>query len=122
MEYLINPWYIYLIGVAEPIATLSGLVASIGAVITPVILVCFTGCDEGDRDYYKLLKALKVSLFITIFAFCLFTLIPSKATFIQMYVASLTTPENLQTMKDLGVSLTDFLKVNLLDIIKEVKK
>lgn len=122
MEYLINPWYIYLIGVAEPIATLSGLVASIGVVITPIILVCFTGCDEGDRDYYKLLKSLKVSLFITIFAFCLFTLIPSKETFIQMYVASLTTPENLQTMKDLGVSLTDFLKVNLLDIIKEVKK
>ena len=122
MEYLINPWYVYLMEVVEPIKVLSGIASSVGTVTSIILLLCFVGCDEDDEDYCKLLKTLKISLFITLLTFCLFTLIPSKEAFIQIYIASLTTPENLQTIKDLGVSLTEFLKGNLLDIIKEVKK
>lgn len=122
MECLINPWYVYLIGIVEPIREVAATFSFIGTVASCVFLFIYLCCDEDDREYKKTLRILKLSLFITIPNILMLILIPSKETLIQMYVASLTTPENLQTIKDLGESLTAFLKGNLLDIIKEVKK
>ena len=122
MEYLISPWYIYLIGIVGPIKGLTGVISSIGAILSVVIILMQAGEHEDSETYNEISHTLKLALFITLPNLVLYVLIPSEEILIQMYIASLTTPENLQTIKDLGVSLTEFLKGNLLDIIKEVKK
>lgn len=132
-EYLINPWCIYLINLIEPVNKLLCSLVFITGIIIFFALLGLTLSSKDDEEYRLSIRAMKITSPIFIICGFLAIFTPTKDTLIQMYVASLTTPENLQALgagikgvgsdiKDVSVAISEFLKGSLLDVIREVKR
>ena len=110
MNYIVNPWIIYLIDIADNIHVLTviSLLFSIAALlfIIPVFI------DDGylKECYEELAKKVRnVSLPIFIFSLALMVFFPSSKTITKMVVASYVTEENVDKAKEQVVEIVDYI-------------
>jgi hypothetical protein len=124
---IVSPWFIYLLNVVDGILTAITPLTIITGLVT---LIYWMGVsinrgirdDEALRDWqaaWGWKGVLVTTLFI--FGMCTQIFVPSKDTLIQMYVAREVTYERVGKLAEAGKSLKEEIKVDILDIIREVR-
>lgn len=110
MDYIINPWWFYLIGILSTVSFLSVLyfLLSLAAFILTAI---WLGSEVDDReekrnkngndDNYKWWqKAFKISTITLVSSIMLLVLVPSEKTMDKMLIASVVTKQNVEAGAD----------------------
>lgn len=118
MQPMVNPFIFYLISVLDNLSTISIIVIAISAGLAFVIFLW--GFLEGfSRSMVKSVKffsiLLVIFLFISIF-------VPSQEACYQMLVAYAITPDNIELVKDTGISIGDYIIENAKDIILTIQE
>ena len=125
MDYIINPWLIYWMEVAQSVVVANTIVFIISLI--SIILVCIKfALDEIDlgRTEAKQIRqgSLKILYPICFISLILGIFLPDKTTIIQMFVAKNLTYTNANKLVDRGKILKDELKKDVIDIILAVKE
>ena len=112
--YIINPWWFYLIGVANAI---QGFFFAFGILgIASIIVVGIVMVTDDTINNFK--KFFITSAIISI-VFCLIgTLIPSKETCYSMAIASVATTENLEYAAEAGKNIIDYITEKAIELIE----
>ena len=122
MEPIISPWFIYSVGIVDPLKCALGFVSCVGliALIIAFIAYCTNDPRQGENcpefkqelemNTRVALRCLRIALVVTVASFILQTIIPSKQTMIAMAVANMVTVDNIQ-------SANDFVKSNVQDYV-----
>lgn len=110
MDYIINPWWFYLISILSTVSTLSVLyfLLSLAAFIFTAIGLGseVDGREEkrnknGNDDNYKWWqKAFKISTITLVSSIMLLVLVPSEKTMDKMLIASVVTKQNVEAGAD----------------------
>ena len=120
-EPIINPWLFYLMDVSQGILGFSLCIAL--ASFVGLIFIGLICCDGGRSEYYLTLKVL-CSVFIVTSLLSIF--IPAKETIMQMVVASVVTPENIQMVGEGTEAVASKILGGIIEgatkLIQEVKK
>ena len=120
-EPIINPWLFYLMDVSQGILGFSFCIALVSFMCLIVIGILYY--DGGQREYYLTLKVL-CSVFIVTSLLSIF--IPAKETIMQMVVASVVTPENIQMVGEGTEAVASKILGGIIEgatkLIQEVKK
>ena len=111
--YVINPWWFYLIGIAEGIQTFFLLVGGIGLVL---MLIVFINKIFGDEINFPI----PIKKICIIFAIMIFigALIPNKETCYSMAIASIVTTENLNYTAEVGENIVDYITEKAIELIE----
>ena len=112
--YIINPWWFYLIGIAEAIQGffLAFGTLSIAAIVVAGIIIFV----DGTINKFK--KLFITGAIISIL-FCLIgTLIPSKETCYSMAIASIVTTENLEYTAEASKNIVDYITEKAIELIE----
>lgn len=121
MEPIISPWFFYLIDVLPDIGGLLVLIAIL--LLFLFFVLCVINTDEGDNFPVQYAKKKLPSFIVAWVAIpVIISLIPSKETMIQMAVASQVTPDNIETVMEIGKSLKDEVKGDVIDVIEKLKE
>lgn len=125
MEPIISPWFIYLAGIVDPLKTALGLVSCVGFIALVIAIMAYFITDprqevgvpearqELESDHRVVVSCLRIVLVVTVTAFTLQTIIPSKQTMIAMAVANMVTVDNIK-------SANDFVKSNVQDYVNMI--
>jgi hypothetical protein len=125
MEPIISPWFIYFVGIVDPLKCALGFVSCVGfiALIIAFIAYCANDPRQGENcpefkqeletNTRVALRCLRIALVVTVASFTLQTIIPSKQTMIGMAVANMVTVDNIQ-------SANDFVKSNVQDYVNMI--
>lgn len=124
MDYIINPWWFYLIGVLDGINIISilgillGLIGTIAFsfVYRPQLTPSFTGTEiRGAKNIFKLSLA----------CFCIsalfWILIPSESTMNKMLIANVLTKQNIEAGTNFTQDQIDKLVDKIADAAVKVK-
>jgi hypothetical protein len=126
MESIVNPWFIYLLGMVDSLNTIIGVTfvfVCIGLFILIVVAIVATCAGDGDlvKDGWD--KCWKPRFYIPLFIYLfLCATVPTKKTLIAMYVANEVTYERAEKAVDITKDLKNTLKKDIIDIIQEVTK
>lgn len=110
--YIINPWWFYLIGVAEGIKTLFLTIGTIGGIAMILITFLLTVEANGAPKFGK-----PIIILCTIMIF-IGTLIPNQKTCYAMAIASVATTENLDYAAGTGKNIVDYITEKAIELIK----
>lgn len=125
MEPIISPWFIYFVGIVDPLKFALGLVSCVCFIALVIAILAYfmndprqgTGSPEFkqelEQDQRIALRCLRIALVVTVTSFTLQTIIPSKQTMIAMAVANMVTVDNIQ-------SANDFVKSNVQDYVNMI--
>ena len=111
--YIINPWWFYLIGIAEAI---KGFFLAFGTMSIAAIVV--TGIITVDGTINKFKKLFITGVIISILFYLIGTLIPSKETCYSMAIASIVTTENLEYTAEAGKNIVDYITEKAIELIE----
>lgn len=124
MDYIINPWWFYLIGVLDGINIISifgillGLIGTIAFsfVYRPQLTPSFTDTEiRGAKNIFKL----------SLVCFCIsalfWILIPSESTMNKMLIANVLTKQNIEAGTDFTQDQIDKLVDKIADAAVKVK-
>ena len=108
MDYIVNPWLIYLVGTLNVINAV--LIITIGL---SIIFLGFSVGDEDSIDKKYIKRAVAVMLVSTL----LFILVPNSNTGYKMLAASIVTKQNIDgateySQKQLDVIIEKVSKIN----------
>ena len=110
--YIINPWWFYLIGVAEGIKTLFLIIGIMGAIAMVLMAFLFTVETNGMPKFCKPIIILcAIMIFIG-------TLIPNKETCYSMAIASVATTENVEYAAEAGKNVIDYITEKTIELIE----
>lgn len=110
--YIINPWWFYLIGVAEAIQAFFMIIGILGAIIM-IILACILLEENGEVP-----KCCKLIIILCISMTFIGTLIPNKETCYSMAIASVATTENLDYAAEAGKNVIDYITEKAIELIE----
>lgn len=125
MEPIISPWFIYFAGIVDPLKTALSFIACIGFIALIIATIFYFVTDprqevgspearqELESDHCVAVRCLRIVLVVTVTAFTLQTIIPSKQTMIAMAVANMVTVDNIK-------SANDFVKSNVQDYVNMI--
>ena len=120
MNYIINPWIIYLIDRADAIKSLFVILAALAtAALFCIIPVLFVDRDDYEACISTTKKVGKVSGIILTFSVIFLILFPNSQTITKMVVASYVTEENVEKAKDQVVEIVDYIFEKVNDVNKE---
>lgn len=110
MDYIINPWWFYLISVLSTVSLLSVLYFLLSLAAFIFIGIGFAsevdsreerGNENGNDDTYKWWKkAFKISTVILVSSIMLLVFVPSEKTMDKMLIASVVTKQNVEAGAD----------------------
>lgn len=110
---IINPFWFYLIGIANSLGIFLTVMAGTSSIIYFIFLICYfvssveNNFDKEDKNKMNnFLRKGSIMCFILIIVACL---IPSEKTCYQMLTASLCTKENIEYLKETGKDLVDYI-------------
>ena len=121
MNYIIDPWIFYLLGIFEAIRNSCAVFLFIFFIAwLGYCMVWFIVRDAfDDRETYqppgKILKKFKIPIILSI---AFLVVVPSKDTCYKMMVASQVTKENIGDAKEQIQDVADYI----VDAVKEIKK
>ena len=110
--YLINPWWFYLIGVAEAIQTFFMIIGALGGII--MVVLAFILLDEMG----SVPKICKLTIILFTIMIFIGTLIPNKETCYSMAIASVATTENLDYAAEVGKNVIDYITEKAIELIE----
>lgn len=118
MEPIISPLIFYFISVLGNlgVASITIIIAAGGALFATSLW----GFIDGDFSP-GLAKTIKILSIVLIVFLVAYILTPSQETCYQMLVASVVTPDNLEMIKDTGISIGDYIIENAKDIILTIQ-
>lgn len=116
MQPIINPFIFYLISVFGNLKIVSIIMIAITTVALFITLILWVFFEGYFSDNF--IKAIKITFIIMVIFLLLSIFIPSQETCYQMLVASAVTPDNLEIIKDTGISIGDYIIENAKDIIQ----
>jgi hypothetical protein len=124
MDYIVNPWWIYLIGVSQSLlafCTVTSILSGIGVIAAFILYIL--GNDKDAPDGLKAITGLALKIMFPIFILTILVtvFVPNKNTIIAMIVAQNVTYSRLDKITQNGKDIHMVLKQDVLDIIKEVK-
>ena len=111
--YIINPWWFYLIGVAEGVQAFFLTIGTIGIIITGIIALVFS--IEADDGVPKFCKPIAILCAFMIF---IGSLIPNEKTCYSMAIASVATTENLEYAAEAGKNVIDYITEKAIELIE----
>lgn len=110
MDYIINPWWFYLISILSTVSLLSVLYFLLSLAAFIFIAIGFAsevgsreerGNKNGNDDTYKWWKkAFKISTVILVSSIMLLVFVPSEKTMDKMLIASVVTKQNVEAGAD----------------------
>lgn len=112
MEPIINPLFFYLIHLADNLRTIAGIL-----LIFVGIAIIFATPLWGTMDARCTHTLIKTFIIIVCISIAIAIFIPSQETCYQMFVASLTTPDNLNWAVDTGKSIADYIVESAAEIV-----
>ena len=131
MESIISPWFIYLLSLIdlfkeffEFFAVVLGVAITI-YLIGKVVIATANGDDSNEMEEWgNVWKKVKVNLVIVIFwIFLILTLfLPSRNTFIAMYIADKVTYTKVEKVVKITEDIKSQLKRDVMDIIGAIKE
>lgn len=109
MNYIINPWIIYLIDRADAIQLLFAVLTAFATVALIFLIPIFL--DQDEFEYYVPMakKVGKISGVILTFSVIFLMLFPNSQTITKMVVASYVTEENVEKAKEQIVEIVDYI-------------
>lgn len=110
--YIINPWWFYLIGIAEAVQTFFFVIGILGLLGT--CITWFVFMVEGDKINFPM-KTLSIIFAIMIF---IGSLIPNEKTCYSMAIASVATTENLEYAAEAGKNIIDYITEKAIELIE----
>ena len=117
MEPIISPLFFYVLGVIEGVQSLFGVTGGVFLLISLVTMIPMAiEYDLRKTMKWHILGSVVGILFVTVAI-----LIPTKETVIQMAVAKQVTPDNINTITNIGKAVKDEAKSDILDVIKTLK-
>lgn len=119
MNYIINPWIIYLIDRADAIKFSIMLLLFVS--LTVLVFVVPVLIDQDEFEYYTptAKKVGKIAGIIFVISLILVTIFPNSQTVTKMVVASYVTEENVEKAKEQVVEIVDYIFEKVDDINKE---
>ena len=112
--YIINPWWFYLIGIAEGIQAFFMVIGVIGLLVSLAFTIVFlTKIQTGNVKFKPIILSM-------IFAIMIFigTLIPNEKTCYSMAIASVATTENLEYAAEAGKNIIDYITEKAIELIE----
>ena len=110
MDYIINPWWFYLISILSTVSLLSVLYFLLSLAAFIFIAIGFAsevgsgeerGNKNGNDDTYKWWeKAFKISTVILVSSIMILVFVPSEQTMDKMLIASVVTKQNVEAGAD----------------------
>ena len=110
MDYIINPWWFYLISILSTVSLLSVLYFLLSLAAFIFIAIGFASevgsreerrNENGNDDTYKWCeKAFKISTVILVSSIMLLDFVPSEKTMDKMLIASVVTKQNVEAGAD----------------------
>ncbi|HDL90264.1 MAG TPA: hypothetical protein ENG14_05115 [Thermodesulforhabdus norvegica] len=125
MEPIINPWFIYLLGIIPPVSFTLQTWFCIAAAGRLIYEVWYSTTRVGyDKDtaraievsWKRLVRILNVVIIIGLLSF----MIPNRGTLIGMYVAGSITTNNISSCIKAGKPVKDEIKRDVMDIIDAI--
>lgn len=128
MEPIVSPGFIYLLGILDNVIGLFVAAAVTGGLVTCIYIIgtCINlgGGWEKEQEKWTAgwgrLRYLAVVLFLAGTFTAILT--PSRNTLLGMYAASYITPDNLNIVKDAGLSIKNEIKADVIEILEAVGK
>ena len=112
-DYIINPWFFYLISIVNSVGVISIMVCILGSIVSLVLGAVWSDCDKDIQKQKDLIgickKYLRVSIVVSALSLLVFVFTPGKETMIQMAVASKVTYTNLKAVKKEAKDLVDYV-------------
>lgn len=119
MQPIINPFIFYLISVAENLKIVSIVTLTVaGGALFILILWAFFEGEFSD----SLVRPTKIISIILVIFLLISVFLPSQEACYQMLVAYAVTPNNLEMVKDTGVSIGDYIIESAKDIILTIQE
>lgn len=108
MNYIVEPFLIYLAGIVDPIRIMLAIVGGIGGILLlgGLIEICV---DDEIEDEKRFIKPVTVGLIICAIMIVAMMLIPSKETVYEIIAAKLATKENVEINVEAIKSLVDYI-------------
>lgn len=123
-EPIINPWFFYAIDTLASVDSLSFILSFIFMCMTVIGLAAYT--IESELSFNESCKKLSILIFTTIFLLFICLAVPSKDTMYKMAIASVVTPENIQTIGEgaevVATKAMDIIVDGAVRVIQEMKK
>ena len=113
--YLINPWWFYLIGIAEGLQSFFFIIGVMGILFSIVFAFVFFDEIQKTNAKFKPIKILSIIFAIMIF---IGTLIPNEKTCYSMAIASVATTENLEYAAEAGKNVIDYITEKAIELIE----
>lgn len=107
MNYIVEPFLIYLAGVADIVRDVLGVVGFVGGIIIFLSMIAISA-DEND-DEKRFIKPATIGLIICAVMILAMMLIPDEETIYAIIVAKLATRENVEISVEVLKSLVDYI-------------
>lgn len=123
MDYIVNPWLVYLIGQLEGwkfalivFGVLGGFVAILASITT------IANDSECGTHYFKQWRMLLIPT-VVLCAISIFiaTILPNQKTLIAMIVAENATYTNVGKAIEVGKDIKNDIKKDIIDMLREIK-
>jgi NADH:ubiquinone oxidoreductase subunit 6 (subunit J) len=114
---IVSPWLVYWLGRLDCFVEFSAAIAMfsfVGAVF--LALISIIEVDEGDRQAF--LRRWWWVFVVPVISVAVAVFTPTKSDLIGMYVASKTTPANIEKAVDAGKAIKDELLADVLAVIE----
>ena len=122
MEPIVNPWFIYWLGVIEGLKTLNIVILAL-VNIGLFFVIIFYIFDELTPDDWKTFKLwLRLSIGILILTILVAVFVPSRNTLIAMYIADNITSDNVEKALKVGKDFKEEIKKDIFELIEAIQK
>ena len=119
MQPIVNPWFFYLLYVADALNEVMFLVCLLAATVACASILYYLFEDSSEYKY----KSLSIkSIIVFILSFLFFILLPPKRTLIEMYVAKNVTYERVEKLKDTASNLHKAIIEDIIKLIEATHK
>lgn len=110
MNYLINPWYIYLIDKIDTLLIFAGMILFLVACVIVCGTLWYLNDSCGDEDDRKKIKKIFIpSIILGVLSLLILIVCPSSKTVTKMVVASYVTEENVDKAEEQVVEIIDYI-------------
>ena len=126
MEPIVNPVFIYLLGVVDTVNFLLAIVfiaALIGIAIFGIMwtVVTVEGDEDEEDEAHRWGKLAKKATIVALICGLIGIVVPSKNTLIGMYVAENITMDNIEKAIKTGNSVREVIKQDVFELIEKLK-
>lgn len=118
MNYLINPWIIYLIDKLDFISGLMCLFVGLSIIVGGIATLIYFESRLDDDEEKKVKNVIKKSIIVCIISLLFVAVLPSSETVTKMVVASYVTEDNVDKAKEEITEIVDYI----CDKVNEVKE